>query len=73
MENTEWIAQDEAAKQLGVTRATLYYYIRTLGIKAEKFPLDKRKYLKRVDFERIQSLKAQASQRGTQTPDKAVA
>ena len=62
----EYITQVDAAKQLGVTRATLYYYMRTLEIEKHKFPLDKHVYLAIADFERIKALKAGAIERGGQ-------
>jgi DNA-binding transcriptional MerR regulator len=55
-----YITLEEAAKRLGVRRATLYYYMKTLGIAKQKFPLDKRVYLTVADFERIQALKEAA-------------
>ncbi len=49
--------------QLEVTRATLYYYLRTLSIPKHKFPLDRRVYMTMADLERIRSLKEEARQR----------
>ena len=53
---------DSAAKALNVTKGTLHYYIRTLGLETHKFPLDRQAYLATVDFERVKTLKDQADQ-----------
>ena len=63
-EEVQCIWLEDAARSLGVTRATVYYYMEALGIKKIKFPLDKRAYLATSDFERIKSLKEKAVQRG---------
>jgi AcrR family transcriptional regulator len=62
-DNSQYITMDEAANKLGVTRATLYYYIRSLQLEKHKFPLDKRVYLSLADFEQIKLLKDQAAER----------
>lgn len=69
------ISLGDAAKQLGVTRATLYYYMRKLTIMPVKYPLDKKAYMPMADFERIKLLKEQARQRNSdlQEGDKSVA
>ena len=54
----QYVTQEEATKQLGVTRSTLYYYMKTLGIEGKKFPLDRHVYLLKADFEKIQEAKA---------------
>lgn len=59
------ISLGEAAKRLGVTRPTLYYYIHRLKIEMVKYPLDKKTYMSMADFERIETLKAQARQRSS--------
>ena len=59
----QFVTQEEATKQLGVTRSTLYYYMKVLNIEGEKFALDRHVYLKRVDFEKIKELKEGAAER----------
>lgn len=59
----DYIALEDAATQLKVTRATLYYYTKTLKLQTKKFPLDRRAYLLVSDFEQIKSLKEQAAGR----------
>jgi len=59
-EEQEYITLDDVAAQLGVTKATLHYYIRTLKIKTKKFQLDRRAYMLVSDFEMIKALKDRA-------------
>lgn len=61
------ISLGDAAKQLGVTRATLYYYMRTLNIVTVKYPLDKKAYIPMADFEKIKALKEKAKQRNSES------
>jgi hypothetical protein len=63
MEEGNYISVDDASEQLGVTRGTLHYYLRTLKISTHKFPLDRHAYLTAEDFETIKNLKAQAGKR----------
>ena len=60
--DSEHIAIEEAAKLLGVTRSTMYYYRKQLNIEYKKFPLDKHKYLTMADFERISEAKQAAAE-----------
>jgi AcrR family transcriptional regulator len=60
-EEQEYIALDEVASQLGVTKGTLHYYIRTLKIETKKFQLDRRAYMLVSDFETIKALKDRAN------------
>lgn len=65
----QFIALDDVAEQLKVTKGTLYYYIKTLKIETKKFPLDRRAYMPTADFEKIKGLKARASRSGTSTKE----
>ncbi len=67
MSEEQYISFEEAEDKLGVTRATLHYYMRELKIERYKFPLDKRAYMKLSDFERIQAAKGAASRRSGPT------
>jgi hypothetical protein len=70
----DYITQEEASKQLGVKRASLYYYMKTLKIQGKKFPLDKHVYLEMPDFEKIKALKEGAARRSEESkPEEAVA
>lgn len=64
-EEQEYVPLDEVAAQLGVTKATLHYYIRTLKIKTKKFQLDRRAYMLVSDFEMIKALKDRARKAGS--------
>lgn len=57
----QFIALDDVAEQLKVTKGTLYYYMKTLKIETKKFPLDRRAYMPIADFEKIKGLKERAS------------
>jgi hypothetical protein len=56
-EEQEYIAVEEAAKQIGVTRASMYYYIKQLHIETKRFQFDKKSYLTSADFQRIKDIK----------------
>lgn len=59
----QYISLSEAANELSVKTSTLHYYIKTLGLRTERFLFDRSAYLKREDFERIKVLKEQAAKR----------
>lgn len=63
MQDQQYVNMKEAMARIGVTQATLYYYIRRLELETKKFPLDKRVYLLESDVKRIEALKEQASAR----------
>lgn len=69
MTDEQFISFEEAESQLGVTRATLHYYMRILKVDRHKFPLDKKAYMKFADFERIKRAKDDASRRSGQISD----
>lgn len=66
-----YIAFEEAETQLGVTRATLHYYMRAFNIDRKKFPLDKRAYMKVSDFERIKKYKEASKKSGLRNDEDA--
>ena len=70
-DHTKYISMEDAAQKLGVKRATLYYYIKVLKLETKKFDLDKRKYLKVADFERINKLRDAATERSKKAGDAA--
>jgi hypothetical protein len=63
MTEQNYIALEDAAQELKVTRSTLYYYRQQFGIELQRFPLDKRKYFKMEDFKRIKEAKQAATER----------
>jgi predicted DNA-binding transcriptional regulator AlpA len=58
----QYISMDDAARDLGVNRSTVYYYLEQLEIKPTKFPLDRRAYIALADLERIKSAKKSAAE-----------
>lgn len=65
----EWVSLGDAETQLGVTRATLHYYMEALKIERKKFQFDRKVYMKSADFERIRKLKSDAERRSGQSKD----
>jgi transposase-like protein len=58
----EYISVEDAARELGVNRSTMYYYKRQLNIQHKKFPLDRRRYISLQDLERIKAAKKAATE-----------
>jgi hypothetical protein len=61
----EYMTLDDAMREIGVKRTTLYYYQKRpdLNIEIKTFPLDTHAYLLRSDVERIKQLREQAQAR----------
>lgn len=53
MEEKEYFTLEEVAEYIGRNRATVYNYIRDLGIKTHKFKRDRRAYIALADARRI--------------------
>jgi hypothetical protein len=53
----EYIGIEDAAHDIGVTRASLYYYIKALKMETVGFQFDKKRYLRMADFQRIKDIK----------------
>lgn len=53
MEEKEYLTLEEAAEYVSRNRATVYNYIRDLGLKTQKFKRDRRVYLAIADVKRI--------------------
>jgi hypothetical protein len=45
---------DEAKKQIGRTKQSLYNYMNMLGVQRYRFPYDRRTYIRKTDVERIE-------------------
>jgi hypothetical protein len=56
-EEKEYVTLQEAAKQLGIKRASLYYYLDNMKIEKRRFPLNRHAYIKVSDFQRIKDVK----------------
>jgi len=77
-EGQEYIALTDAAKELGIKRASIYYYTGKLEIEPVQFESNKHAYITRQDLERIKTLKEQPWKVSPRKPkrvkkDKAVA
>ncbi len=44
---------EQAAIEIGSSKATLYNYMNILGIQRTKFPFDRRSYVTKSDIERV--------------------
>ena len=53
----EYFTYEEALKELGIKRSTLYTMITELGIKPRKFKYDKKRYLAVNDIKRIKEIR----------------
>jgi hypothetical protein len=58
----EYVSLEDASKELGIGRTSLYYSTRALSIETKKFPLDRRTYISRVDLERIKAARKAAAE-----------
>jgi len=56
-EEKEYITLQEAAEQLGIKRASLYYYLDNMKIEKRRFPLNRHAYITQADFQRIKNAK----------------
>lgn len=77
-EGQEYITLKDAAEQMGIKRASIYYYTNKLEIEPVQFENNKHAYITRQDFERVKTLKEQpwkvSPQKAKRTrKDKAVA
>ena len=55
-EEKKYLTFEEAAEFLGKKRASIYNYIKELGIETHKFKLDRRSYLAIEDVKRIKEV-----------------
>ena len=53
----EYVSLSDLAKEMGLKRTSLYYYLSELHIKRHKFPLNKNTYVTRADAERARAVK----------------
>ncbi len=56
-EDKEYVTLDEAAKAVGLKRPSLYYYIKKLQIKRERFEYNRHTWIAQADVERIRAAK----------------
>jgi len=60
-EQQGYISVGDVAKAIGIDRSTLYYHIKRLKMKTEKFPFNRQAYLTMTDFEHLKALKEEAN------------
>jgi hypothetical protein len=56
LKKSDCISIEDALKEAGVVRNTLNAYMNVLNIPKHKFPLDRKVYITKVDFERVKEL-----------------
>jgi hypothetical protein len=56
LKKADCISIENALQALGVARNTLNSYMNVLNVPKHKFPLDRKVYITKVDFERIKEL-----------------
>ena len=61
-QEVQFISLNEASKELGVSRSTMYYYLEQLKIQTKKFPLDRKTYITIEDFDLIKATKKAAGE-----------
>jgi hypothetical protein len=57
IEGQEYLSIDEAAEIIGWNRATVFEWVKTLGMEKHKFLRNKRTYLKASDVARLKEIK----------------
>lgn len=55
----DYITLSQAAQELGIKRASIYYYLKALNIEPQRYRFHKQSYITRDDFERIKTIKDQ--------------
>jgi AcrR family transcriptional regulator len=53
----EYVTLDDVARETGIKKGSLYYYLRELDIKTYKFPLNRHAHIARRDMELIREAK----------------
>jgi len=56
-EEKEYVTLQEAATQLGIKRASLYYYLKKMKIEPRSFSLNRHAFISQADFQRIKNVK----------------
>jgi hypothetical protein len=56
LKKSDCISVEDALNELGVARNTLNAYMNVLNIPKHKFPLDRKVYITKTDFERVKEL-----------------
>lgn len=56
--NPAYLSIDEAAQVIGWHRATVFAWVKTLGMKTHKFVRNRKTYLAAADVDRLKEIKA---------------
>lgn len=54
LQKEDCLTTEQAWKTLGKTKATLYNYMNILRIQRHRFPFDRKTYITKADFQRIE-------------------
>jgi excisionase family DNA binding protein len=73
LEKQEYLSIDEAAQVIGWNRATVYEWVKTLGMKTYKFVRNRKTYLAASDVARLKEIKEKPWTAGERKPEESVA
>jgi transposase len=69
----EYLSIDEAAESIGWNRATVYGWVKTLGMKTYKFVRNRKTFLAANDVARLKEIKEKPWMAGEKTPEEDIA
>ncbi len=68
VENQEYLSMDEVAAAIGWNKATVYEWIKRLGMKTHKFIGNRKAYLAAADVDRLKQIKEKPWTAGEKKP-----
>lgn len=72
LEGREYLSIDETAEAIGWNRATVYEWVKTLGMKTYKFVRNRKTFLAASDVARLKEIKEKPWTAGEKPPEKRV-
>ncbi|MGZ3611974.1 MAG: hypothetical protein ACXWPS_14275 [Ktedonobacteraceae bacterium] len=72
VEEPEYLSIDEAAEAIGWNRATVYGWVKTLGMKTYKFVRNRKTFLAASDVARLKEIKEKPWTAGEKTPEEGI-
>jgi len=72
IEGPEYLSIDEAAETIGWNRATVYGWVKTLGMKTYKFIRNRKTFLAASDVARLKEIKEKPWTAGEKPPEERV-
>ena len=72
LEEQEYLSIDEAAEAIGWNRATVYEWVKTLGMKTYKFVRNRKTFLASSDVARLKEIKEKPWAAGEKPPEERV-